>query len=105
VPGDLAGEPDRSKSDERREQEHHQAQTVDPEGEVDVPIAADRIRGHHLETALAAFESEISQERGSKSETGGPQRGSPWRRAQQNGERGRDREKNDKEQDHRKIVK
>jgi hypothetical protein len=59
---DFAGEPDSCERYQGRKQEHHQAQAIDAQGEVDVPIAADRIRGHHLETALAPFESEVGQE-------------------------------------------
>ena len=54
---DFAGEPDGRERDDRGEEQHHQAQTIDAESEIDPPIAADRTRGDELKTALARFEA------------------------------------------------
>src|SRR2546423_170607 len=58
---DFAGEPDRGESHQRGKEQHHQAQTVDAEGKVDVPIGANRKRCDRLVAALVCLEAEIEE--------------------------------------------
>ncbi len=103
---DFAGKPDGGEGDDGGEDQHHQAQAIDAESEVDPPIAADRIGGDELKTALARFETPRYSERGrSEDKPGGPQRGAPGGRAEQNRQRGHNRAEDDEKQDHRKSVK
>ena len=89
VLGDFAGEPDGGEGDDRGEEQHHQAQAIDAEGEVDPPLAADRAGGDELKTALAGFEARDKRAAvAARVKPGGPERGAPGRRAEQNRERG-----------------
>ena len=102
----LAGEPNRGEEHERGEEQHHQAQAVDPEGEIDVPIAVYRKRRHHLiTTARTAFETAPKQEDRAKRDPGRPKRGPSRGCAEEDRERGADWKQDNKEQNHRKTVK
>ena len=81
---DFAGKPDGGESNERREEQHHQAQAVDAESEIDVPVVANRKRRDHFVSAVrVAFESEAEQQRRAERGSGRPQRGAPCRSAEQ----------------------
>ncbi len=90
VLGDFAREPDGRERHDRGQQHHHQAQAIEPEGEIDPPIAADRAGGDELKSALAGFECEISQQRSPRGSTrrprarcAGPARRPGWRARRQ----------------------
>ena len=103
---DLAGEPDGGESNERGEEQHHQAQSIDAESEIDVPVITHGKRRHHFVSAVrVAFEPEAQQQSRAECDSGRPQRGAPRRRAEENRQGGRYRKQNYKEQDHRKTVK
>ena len=104
--GDFAREPDGGERYDRGEDQHHQAQAIDAEGEIDPPIAADREGGDELKTTLPRFEAAKYSERGRRDgKTGGPHGGAPGRGAEQNRERRHNWAKDDEKQDHRKSVK
>src|SRR2546423_6002150 len=103
---DFARKPDSRESNERGEEQHNQAQAVDTEREIDVPVVANRKRRDHFVSAVRiAFEPEEEQQGRAECNSSRPQRGAPCRSAEQDRQRRRYWKQDYKKQDHRKMVK
>src|SRR5205085_7777354 len=80
----FAGEPDGGESHQRGEKQHHQAQAVEAESEIDIPLGTDPERAHHLVAFVVRVEAEIEDRGGGKRYAGAPECRSARRRSEQN---------------------